>query len=234
VLKRVVETEDFSTCWPKDRLEAQGLVAQIRSRVEKSDAFTRISIERDREAAEVRRRREEELRLAADRSRELARLRDALAALFKEENPHRRGRAVESLMNRYFKLERVLVREAFTFREAEEGGPLEQVDGVIDLEGHLYLVEVKWWNHRLGPGDVAHHMVKVGHRGDVRGLVISASGFTESAITLCRDELVRGVFVLAELRELVLWMEREHQLGAALKEKINRALIDKNPLFVVM
>ena len=27
VLKRVVEYEDFSTCWPEDRLEAQGLVA---------------------------------------------------------------------------------------------------------------------------------------------------------------------------------------------------------------
>jgi hypothetical protein len=233
ILKRVVETEDFSTCWPKDRLEAQGLVAQIRSLVAKADAFTRMSIERDREAAEVRRRREQELDLAASRRRELARLHDALAALFNEEAPHRRGKAVESIMNQYFKVESVLVREAFTFREAEEGGPLEQVDGVIELDGHIYLVEVKWWNHRLGPGDVAHHMVKVGHRGGVRGLVISASGFTDSAITTCRDELMRGVFVLAELRELVLWMEREHSLRAALKAKIDHAMIDKNPLFVV-
>jgi hypothetical protein len=234
VLKRVVETEDFSTCWPKDMLAAQGLVAQIRSRVEKADAFTRMSLERDREATQVRRQRDDELKLATDRSRELARLRDALAASFKEEDPHRRGRAVELLMNQYFKVERVLIREAFTFREAEEGGPLEQVDGVIELDGHLYLVEVKWWNHRLGPGDVAHHMVKVGHRGDVRGLVVSASGFTDPAITMCRDELIRGVFVLAELRELVLWMEREHPLQAALKEKVNRALIDKNPFFFVI
>lgn len=29
VLKRVVEFEDFSTCWPDDRLKAQGLVAQM-------------------------------------------------------------------------------------------------------------------------------------------------------------------------------------------------------------
>jgi hypothetical protein len=233
VLKRVVGTEDFSTCWPQDRLEAQGLVAQIRSLVEKVDAFTRMSMERDREAAEVRRRREEDLALVANRSRELARLHDSLAALFSEEDAHRRGKVVESIMNQYFRVESVLVREAFSFREAVQGGPLEQVDGVIELDGHLYLVELKWWNHRLGPADVAHHMVKVGHRGGVRGLVVSASGFTDAAITTCRDELIRGVFVLAELRELILWMEREHPLRAALKQKVDHAMIDKNPLFIV-
>jgi restriction system protein len=30
VLKRITEFEDFSTCWPKDQLEAKGLVAEIR------------------------------------------------------------------------------------------------------------------------------------------------------------------------------------------------------------
>jgi hypothetical protein len=233
VVKRIVETEDFTTCWPNDMLEAQGLVAQIRSRVAKADAFTRMSNEREREAAELRRRRDEELALAAKRSRELGRLHNSLAALFNEEDPHRRGKALESILNQYFDLERVLVRESFTFREAEDGGVLEQVDGVIELDSHLYLVEVKWWNHKLGPGDVAHHMVKVGQRGGVRGLVISSSGFTDAAILMCRNELQREVFVLAELRELVIWMEREHALGAALKEKINRAMIDKNPHFVV-
>jgi hypothetical protein len=233
VLKRVVGTEDYSTCWPKDRLEAQGLVAQIRSLVAKADAFTRMSIERDREAAEVRKRRQEELDRVASRSRDLTRLHDTLAALFNDEDPQRRGKAVEPILNEYFKVEGVLVREAFRFREAEKGGPLEQVDGVVELDGHLYLVEMKWWNHRLGTGDVALHMVRVGHRGDVRGLIISASGFTEPAVTMCRDELIRGVFVLAELRELVFWMEREHSLRATLKEKVDRAMIDKNPLYIV-
>lgn len=233
VLKRVVETEDYSTCWPADRLEAQGLVAQIRSLVSKVDAFTRMSIERDREAAELRRRRQEEVAAVANRSRELARLRIELSALFNDQDAHRRGRAVESIMNTYFKLERILVREAFVFREREEGDILEQVDGVIEFDGHLYLIEVKWWNHKLGPSDIAHHMVRVAHRGQMRGLVISASGFTDAAVTLCRDELQRGVFVLAELRELVLWMERETSLRQALKEKVDRAMIDKNLLYVV-
>lgn len=230
VIKRIVETEDFSVCWEKDRLEAQGLVAQVRTRVQKSDAFTRMNLEREREAAEVRRRKEEDLKRADRRRTELDRLRHELARLFSQTDPHARGKALETILNQYFNAEDVLVREAFTFREAETGGVLEQIDGVIELDSHLYFVEVKWWNHRLAPADVALHMVRVAQRGEVRGLVISASGYTEAAITTVRNELQRRVFVLCELRELVLWIERDHRLSLALREKINRAMMDKNPL----
>jgi hypothetical protein len=49
VLKRVVEFEDFSTCWPNDRLQAQGLVAQVQKVVNAKDTFTRMTQERDAE-----------------------------------------------------------------------------------------------------------------------------------------------------------------------------------------
>lgn len=38
-------------------------------------------------------------------------------------------------------------------------GVVEQIDGVIELQGDLYLVEMKWWQDALGPGDVAQHLV---------------------------------------------------------------------------
>jgi restriction system protein len=47
VLRRIVEFEDFSTCWPDDRLKAQGLVAQIRQVVNVKDSFTRMREERE-------------------------------------------------------------------------------------------------------------------------------------------------------------------------------------------
>ena len=42
VVKRVCEFEDFSTCWSNDRLEAQGLVAQVQRVVNVKDSFTRM------------------------------------------------------------------------------------------------------------------------------------------------------------------------------------------------
>jgi len=49
IVKRVVEFEDFSTCWPEDRLKAQGLVAQIRNVRNVKDSFTQMRMEREKE-----------------------------------------------------------------------------------------------------------------------------------------------------------------------------------------
>jgi restriction system protein len=49
VLRRVIEFENFDTCWPADQLKAKGLVASIREVVSQKDAFTRINLEREQE-----------------------------------------------------------------------------------------------------------------------------------------------------------------------------------------
>ena len=51
VLKRVVEFEDFSTCWPADRLEAQGLVSQVRRVINVKDSFTKMRQAREAEVS---------------------------------------------------------------------------------------------------------------------------------------------------------------------------------------
>ncbi len=52
---------------------------------------------------------------------------------------------------------------------------VEQIDGVIELDGELNLVEIKWWSVPLGAGEVSHHLVRVFNRGHLRGIFISAS-----------------------------------------------------------
>lgn len=49
ILKRVVEFEDFSTCWPDDHLKAKGLVSEIQRVVNVKDSFTRMHQERESE-----------------------------------------------------------------------------------------------------------------------------------------------------------------------------------------
>src|SRR5699024_6285723 len=56
VLKRVVEFESFSSCWPDDQLKARGLVAEIQKVVNTKDAFMRMKIARDKEAEKNRKK----------------------------------------------------------------------------------------------------------------------------------------------------------------------------------
>ncbi|WP_330948763.1 hypothetical protein [Virgibacillus sp. MG-45] len=50
ILKRVVEFESFSSCWQDDQLKARGLVSEIQKVVNAKDSFTRMNLEREKEA----------------------------------------------------------------------------------------------------------------------------------------------------------------------------------------
>jgi hypothetical protein len=73
LLKRVVEFEEFETCWDSDRLEAKGLVAAVRKLVDVKDSFTRMEIERERERGERRKEVEQRQRQEEERKRKLPR-----------------------------------------------------------------------------------------------------------------------------------------------------------------
>lgn len=234
IVKRVVEFEDFTTCWPDDRVEAQGLVSSVQKVVNVKDSFTRINQERE---AEVHKRRESE-RIKAKELRQqretLASIRQDFNRLFTMDNPHERGKLLEEVLNRFFKSNGILVRDNFK-RVSEYGnGVIEQVDGIIELDGEVYLVEMKWLNEPVGVGDVSHHLVRIFNRSASRGIFISYSGYTDPAIETCKDSLGQLVVSLCTVEEFVLLMERGDSVEKFLKEKIQGSIIDRQPFTEVL
>ena len=230
ILKRVVEFEDFSTCWPDDRLPAQGLVASIREEVNKKDSFTRMRQEREAEARrhrEATRRETEERRQKQDT---LASIRQDFYRLFAmDDNPHGRGLLLEKVLNRLFEANGIRIRESFR-RVSEQGqGTVEQIDGVVELSGSIYLVEMKWLQEPVGVADVAQHLVRVFNRSDGRGIFISYSEYTAPAIATCKDSLSKVVVALCTLQEFVILLESGTSLEEFLKAKVRGSIIDKEP-----
>jgi len=232
VLKRVVEFENFSSCWPNDQLVAKGLVAEIRQVVNVKDSFTRMKIEREQEKEKRRAEQQAKLQKIQQRRKEMADIRKELFALFSPDQvPQKRGKALESILNRLFKVGDILIREAFTLVGTEGEGIVEQIDGVIEIDGTIYIVEMKWLKGPVDVGDVARHQVRIFGRSGARGIFISASGYTEPAITNCREFLHHGTLVLCGLQEIVMLLDRQEELKPFLKEKINAAIVAKNPLY---
>jgi len=231
LLKRVVEFESFSTCWPADQLKAKGGVAEIKQLVEVKDSFTRMRLEREGEA---RKRREEysaKVESGKKKDEDKKRVHRELVSLFNEINRSKRGHGFEKIMNDYFNLEGILVREGFTVSGDKGEGVVEQIDGVVEVDGELYLVEFKWRENRVDIEEVSRHLVRVFHRGHARGIFISASGYTPAAIKTCKEALHDAVIVLCNLKEVILLLEARGDLLSFLKAKINAAILDKNPLF---
>jgi restriction endonuclease Mrr len=234
VVKRIVEWEDFSTAYPEKQLIAQGLVANVRKVVNTKDSFTRMNDERERErqARQAAYTQEQQKMQMLRASREA--VKQKLYALFQEPDPHRRGKALEGILNELFETHGILVRESFILRGVTSEGIIEQIDGLIEFKGHLYFVEMKWYKDPIGRPEISPHLVSVYGRGDVRGLFISASGYTPAAIAETKNALTQKVCVLMELEEIVALLDREGELQALLQRKVVAAEVDRNPFLKVI
>lgn len=229
VIKRIVEFEDFGTTWEGDRMRAKGQVASIRERVNVHDSFTRMALEREREASKHREAHEAKQGEVRARQTAIDGARRALFALFGEQNPQRRGKLAEKALNDLFAAFGILVREAFELKGDRGEGIVEQIDGVIEIDSSIYLVEMKWLGETAGTNVVAHHLVRVMGRNGARGIIIANPGFTEAAIKQVRDALGHMTVVLVTLEEIVGVLTRGDDLVEMLRSKIRVAVIDREP-----
>jgi restriction system protein len=205
LLKRITEFETFTNCWENDQYKAKGLVSEIRNIINVKDSFTRMSQERDKE---VKKRSDEyniKIKEIETRAVELEKLKSNFYSLFSEQNPQLKGKKLEQSLNNLFKHYGILLKEAFT-RSGEKGeGILEQIDGVVEIDNQVYLVEMKWRNDKISVNDVYSHLGRMYHRTGAYGIFISASGFSPAGLTAAKEALLKNaILVLMDLQELVI------------------------------
>jgi len=165
----------------------------------------------------------------------LEQLRLDFSALFELScDPRRRGELLEDVFNRVFALGEVSVGCPFERREDEAGGKIDtQVDGVIQLDANLYLVEIRWEEAALGVGDIQNHLELLSSGDEAsptRGIIVSFNGFTEQAIDAARAAIKAGhTIILCTLSDFTHMLAGEGHLDALLRTRINIATLDKNP-----
>ena len=128
---------------------------------------------------------------------------------------------------------RILINEAFSLTGDEGEGVVEQIDGVIELDNHMYFVEMKWWKEPIGVPEISQHLVRVYHRAEGRAIIISASDFTSPAVSTCKEALQQKVVVLCTLQEIVFLLEKHGDLRDLIRKKVRVAIGEKNPFIEV-
>ena len=233
IIKRVVEFENFSTCWPDDQLKARGLVSEIRSVVNVKDSFTKMKDEYEAERTKNQAEHKKQIEEVIEKNKKIEKIRKDLFSLFSipEIQSQKRGKLLEGILNRLFEVYGILVKEAFVIVENPGEGITEQIDGLVVIDGKMYLVEMKWWNKPLGKSDISPHLVNILNRSDVGGILISTSGYTLPAINTCKDALSKKTIVLCDLEEIVRLLESSGDLMDLLREKIMKASIEKQPFY---
>ncbi|RYE23898.1 MAG: restriction endonuclease, partial [Sphingobacteriaceae bacterium] len=183
LLKRVVEFESFTNCWESDQLKAKGLVAEIRTIINVKDSFTRMNQEREKEHLKHTTEYNNIIKEIQKRAEQLEETKKNLYSLFNENNnPQERGKNLENVLNTLFSIYGILIREAFTRKGDNGEGIIEQIDGVIEIDNQIYLVEMKWKKDKIGSDDIFAHLGRIYHRTSAQGIFISASGYAPSGI----------------------------------------------------
>jgi hypothetical protein len=236
IIKRVVEFDEFATCWPNDQLKAKGLVAELCRTVNVKDSFTRMKQERDAEREEKLSHARAERAAVAEKRTKIENVRTRLSALFgMDDKPHARGTLLELVLNDLFHAYGIRVREAFRRRSSVDSGlVLEQIDGVIELDGAIYLVEMKWLAGPVGMAEFSQHLVRLYGRANACGIFISSNEYTEPVIKECTDVLRQKTIFLCSLQEIVLLLQRQDDLIAFLKRKSQAAVVEKNPYLQIL
>jgi restriction system protein len=230
VIRRVCNWEDFSGSWPNDRLEAEGLVARIRAVVGTKDAFTQMKLEKDKVAKEAK---EKYTQVAAEkhaRASEREKLLRRFSGLFGITAAQQRGKALEQILNDYFKSENLHVRDSFHIVGNSGEGIVEQIDGAIELDGHLFIVEMKWLSEKVGPEPAGYFLSKVFSRSDCGGILIAHPGVTPAAVRHFETALQgkRTVFICT-LQEIFGVLNSGDSLTEHLRQRRQRAILDGQP-----
>jgi restriction endonuclease Mrr len=230
IVRRIIEFEAFSVCWENDQLKARGLVAEIRNIVNIKDSFTRMKQERDKEKEIQKKDFEKKMQLLQEHKDSIEKTKKEFFSLFAETNFQKRGKQLEKVLNNYFKIYGILVKEDFK-RVGESGeGIIEQIDGIIEIDNQIYLVEVKWKKDSIGNDDIYAHLGRIYHRANVHGIFISASGYTPAALIAAKEALVKNaLLVLFDLEEFVKTIDKDIDFKEYSRKKIQSAVIDKKP-----
>jgi hypothetical protein len=235
IIKRVVEFESFETCWPEDQLKAKGLVASVREAVNAKDSFTRMKQERDNEKEILREKATQERNTALQKQSQLDDVYTRLSSLFNMNNqPQERGKLLEVVLNDLFKIYGIHIREDFRRKAPDSALVLEQIDGVIDLNGTIFLVEMKWLKDPIGIAEFSPHLVRLFGRANASGIFISNSGFTEPVLKECAAALNQRTMFLCSLKEIVFLLQRQADLPELLKRKSQAAIVEKNPYLEIL
>lgn len=230
LVKRVTEFTAFEKCYPDKAMAARGGVAAIKSFVHTRDSAIRIEEAYRREREQNMAKAEAEARVVREKRANRDALRADIVALRSSTNPSARGRELERILARLFELDKVLVKESFTITSPSGNGIVEQIDGVIEVDGNQYLVEMKWRDAPLGVEDVSRHFTRVFGRAQSRGIFIVHPGYTSTAIETVRENLRSAPFVLCTLDEILWILEAGVTVGDWLRPKIRAAISERDPL----
>lgn len=229
LLQRVIEFDSFETCYPNDKDRAKANVLDIQKLVKLKDTVTKYENYLSKEQSEKIKIQQEKIEKIRKSKAQFEDLCQRFSKLFSVQNPQERGKKLEKVLNDIFGYFKIGVKEDFVIYDDETGKNYEQIDGVVEINHYLTLIEMKWEKNPIGADKVGRFMSRLLVRKNVDGLIISYSSFTDTAISTAKEALSISVLALVDLKDIFEVLNREKDLAEFLEEIVKNVKLYKNP-----
>lgn len=229
LLQRIVDFNAFNTCYENDIDAAKARIYEIKQLVSLKDSVTKQEqfIENERNE-KIKAKQQQFSRLTISKERFNAILND-FNKLFTISNPQLRGKALETVLNELFSFFKIGIRESFCIADEETGKIYEQIDGTIELNNYLTLVEMKWEHAPIGVNPVSRFMTRLFVRSNVDGIMISYSSFTDTALPIVKEGLSQRTVSLVDLQDISKILAQKKDLPEYFTSLIREVRLTKNP-----
>ena len=229
LLQRVIDFTAFNTCYEDDVDSAKARIFEIKQLVNIKDSVTKQEQFIKNERNEKIKNKQQQLnRIIASKSKYDVMVND-FNKLFAITNPQLRGKSLEIVLSDIFTFFKIGIREPFCIADEETGKIYEQIDGTIELNNYLTLVEMKWEHDPIGVNPVSRFMTRLFVRSNVDGIIISYSSFTDTAPPIAKEGLSQRTVALVDLQDIFKILTLKKDLPEYFTSLIREVRLTKNP-----
>lgn len=229
LLQRVVDFTAFNTCYDNDVDSAKARIYEIKQLVNLKDSVTKQEQFIENERQEKIKAKQQQIQKLNNSKAKYDSITNEFNKLFSIINPQLRGKSLETVLNDLFTFFKISIRESFCISDEETGKIYEQIDGVVEINTYLTLIEMKWENAPIGVDKVSRFMTRVFLRNNVDGILISYSSFTDTASPIVKEGLSQKTVALVELQDIHKLLALKKDLPTYFTSLIREVRLNKNP-----
>lgn len=229
LIYRIVNFTAFDTCYENDIDAAKARIYEIKQLVNLKDSITKHEQFLENERQEKIKTKQQQLNLINASKTNYNKILDNFNKLFTIPNPQLRGKELEVVLNNLFTFFKIGIRESFCISDEETGKIYEQIDGVVELNNYLTLIEMKWESSPIGVNKVSRFMTRVFLRNNVDGIIISYSSFTDTAYPVVKEGLNQKTVALVDLQDIYKLLTLKKDLPTYFTSLIREVRLYKNP-----
>ncbi len=139
-------------------------------------------------------------------------------------SPQPRGRALQKILGK-------IIEQNGWKQEESVKTSHEEMDVIVFKQREFYLVECKWEKDPIEAKVIRELFGKLGNRVDVRGIVVSMSGFTKGAVEQAEDYVGQKVVLLFGKNSVELLIYGQTTFDNLLDQKYKELIMRKKILF---